>query len=141
MIVLDTNVVSELMRPRPDEAVVRWVDDQPDGQVAITAVTAAELLYGAARLPAGLRQRTLVERVVGMLRDDFADRILPFDADAAERYALVVVERERRGRPISAADAQIAAICSSHGAVLATRNGRDFDGIDVTVVDPWHSTS
>lgn len=141
MIVLDTNVVSELMRPRPDQHVVDWIDARPADQLAVTAVTAAELLYGAAGLPPGRRQRAVLDGVVAVLRDDFAGRILAFDAASAERYALVVVERERSGRPISMADAQIAAICASRSAALATRNLRDFAGTEVDLVDPWQATA
>lgn len=137
MIVLDTNVVSELFRPRPDPAVVRWLDAQPAGEVAITAVTAAELLYGVARLPVGRRQAALAEAVVAVLRVDFDGRILPFDAAAAESYAEIVAARERDGRPISQADAQIVATCASLGLPLATRNTKDVTGAGVTLVDPW----
>ena len=137
MIVLDTNVLSELMRRAPAERVVEWVDDQDPRTLAITAVTVAELLYGVARLPAGARKDELASAVRALVREDFSDRVEPFDGVAAEHYADVVAERERRGRPISAADAQIAAICRRSDATLATRNTRDFEATGVEVIDPW----
>lgn len=137
MIVLDTNVVSELMRRRPAEAVLGWVDGEDASILAITAVTAAELLHGVARLPNGARRRKLTAAVHGVLTEDFAGRILPFDGSAAVHYADLVAARERDGRPVSIADAQIAAICRHHGAMLATRNVRDFDMTGVDVLDPW----
>jgi predicted nucleic acid-binding protein len=137
MIVLDTNVVSELMRRRPAEAVLSWVDGEDASSLAITAVTAAELLHGVARLPNGARRRKLTVAVHGLLAEDFAGRILPFDGSAAIHYADLVAARERDGRPVSIADGQIAAICRHHGAALATRNVRDFEVTGVDVLDPW----
>jgi predicted nucleic acid-binding protein len=137
VIVLDTNVLSELMRPIPAEAVVRWVDDQVAGDLHLTAVTVAELLYGIARMPDGRRKHELSARIGVMLDEDFPGRVTAFDQVAAAHYADIVVSRERGGRPISMADAQIAAICRSHDASLATRNVRDFVDTGVTVLDPW----
>jgi hypothetical protein len=137
MIVLDTNVVSELMRSRPAARVLRWVDDQSADALAITAVTAAELLYGVARLADGARKVELATAVGALVREDFSGRVLPFDAAAAEHYADLVADRERQGRPVSALDGQIAAICRSRGAQLATRNVRDFDATGIGVIDPW----
>jgi predicted nucleic acid-binding protein len=137
MIILDTNVLSELMRRRPAARVVGWVDEQDASTLAITAVTVAELLYGIARLAGGARKAKLAAAADVLVREDFAGRVLPFDNSAAERYAELVAERDRNGRPISVADGQIAAICRSHDASLATRNGRDFDATGITVVDPW----
>jgi toxin FitB len=137
MIVLDTNVLSELMRKQPEERVMRWIDDQDTGGLAITSITVAELLYGVARLADGVRKNELDAAVRALVRDDFAGRVLPFDTAAAEHYADLVAERERRGRPVSNADGQIAAICSHHGATLATRNVRDFDTTGIGVLDPW----
>jgi len=141
VIVLDTNVVSELMRSRPEPKVVRWVDGQRPGSLAVTAITAAELLFGVARMPGGRRRVAIGDAVVGMLREDFAGRILPFDATSAERYAILVADRERAGQRIGMADAQIAAICAARDAPLATRNGKDFVGTGIAVVDPWHPAS
>ena len=137
MIVLDTNVVSELMRGEPAGVVVEWVDRQPANDVYLTAVTLAEFLYGIARLPDGRRKTTLAELLDAMVADDFEHRVVAFDETAAAHYADIVVRRERGGRPISAADAQIAAICRSHDAVIATRNTSDFTDTGIPIVDPW----
>jgi len=137
MIVLDTNVLSELMRRRPAEHVVRWVDGQDASGLAITAVTVAELLYGIARLADGARKTELAAAVDALVREDFAERVLPFDVPAAEHYADLVAERDRHGRSISTADGQIAAICRCHDARLATRNVRDFSEVGIELVDPW----
>jgi len=137
MIVLDTNVLSELIRRRPAPRVVEWVDAQDANALAITAVTAAELLYGVARLDDGARKRRLAGAVRALVEEDFAGSVLPFDAAAADHYADLVVACERNGRPISSADGQIAAICRGRGAQLATRNGRDFEASGVELLDPW----
>lgn len=137
MIVLDTNVVSELMRREPDRAVLAWVDQCPAERVFLTAITAAELLYGIARLPEGARKDILAVRTGELLDEDFVDRVLAFTVAAAAEYAGIVSSRERQGRPISMADAQIAAICRLHGAELATRNVKDFADTGLRVVDPW----
>jgi predicted nucleic acid-binding protein len=137
MIVLDTNVLSELMRRRPAARVVRWVDEQDASALVITAVTVAELLYGVARLADGARNTELAAAVDALVREDFAGRVLPFDVAAATHYAELVAERERQGRPVSVSDGQLAAICRCHGTRLATRNVRDFDATGITVLDPW----
>lgn len=137
MIILDTNVVSELVRPRPEPAVLRWLDGQNALDLATTAVTSAELLVGIEMMPNGARRRGLeiaVERVVDEL---LAGRVLSFDVDAAPFYAEIGATRQRAGRPIDIPDAQIAAICRLHGATLATRNERDFEGTGVGVFNPW----
>ncbi len=140
MIVLDTNVVSEMMRRAPDPGVVRWVDAFAVADVFVTAVTAAELMYGAARLPEGRRKQELVAKVGVLIAEDFKGQVLPFDGLAAVDYADIVASRERDGRPISMADAQIAAICRCYGAALATRNVADFQEVGIHVVDPWSGT-
>jgi predicted nucleic acid-binding protein len=137
VIVLDTNVVSELMRKAPEPRVVGWVDRFSVSDVLVTAVTAAELKYGVARLPEGRRKRELHAKVEGLLTEDFEDQILPFDAPAATHYAEIVASRERSGRPIGMADAQIAAICRNWSAELATRNVDDFVDTGVDAVNPW----
>jgi predicted nucleic acid-binding protein len=137
VIVLDTNVVSELMRREPAAAVVDWVDGQPGDEVHLTAVTLAELLYGIARLPDGRRKTTLAGLLEVMVGEDFEHRVASFDETAATHYADIAVRRERAGQPISTADAQIAAICRSHGAVLATRNTSDFTETGIVAVNPW----
>lgn len=137
MIVLDTNVISELMRPAPDDRVVSWVDQYPSGDVFITAVTAAELQYGVARMPDGRRKTVLTMQVAELLAEDFRGQILPFGVNAAAYYAQIATAREREGRPISMADAQIAATCRHYDAELATRNIADFTDTGVHVHDPW----
>ena len=138
MIVLDTNVLSELMRARPDNAVVAWLDGQAPDELFTTAITVAEILHGIARLPEGKRKSSLHRLAIETFADDFAGRILAFDELAAEQYADAVFARERSGQPISMADAQIAAICRCHGApLLATRNLKDFRGLGINLIDPW----
>jgi len=140
VIVLDTNVVSELMRQVPDDTVVRWVDRYPADEVFITAVTAAELAYGVARLPGGRRKTVLAAKVSELLTEDLQDQILPFDDVAAECYGEIAAAREEQGRPISMADAQIAAICRRFAACLATRNIKDFADVGITLLNPWGDT-
>jgi toxin FitB len=137
VIVLDTNVVSEFMRAAPDATVLAWLDDLAVGETATTAVTAAELFYGVARLRSGRRKAALEQAVRAMIDDDFRDRVEPFDRHAAAAYALLVADRDRLGRPIGVADAQIAAICRARGAVLATRNTKDFEDTGIELIDPW----
>jgi predicted nucleic acid-binding protein len=136
VIVLDTNVVSELMRAAPDANVVGWVRTQVAAAICTTSVTVGEIGYGIARLPAG-RRRAVLACAVDDVFSVFADRVLAFDVAAAGHYADVVVEREQAGTPISGFDAQIAAICRLHGAVLATRNTADFDHLGLALCDPW----
>ena len=139
MIVLDTNVLSELMRPTPARRVVAWVAAQPVQSLYTTSVTQAEILHGVALLPSGRRRRAFEAAAEAMFREDFAGRILPFASDAASPYARIAVDRRRVGRPISQFDAQIAAIARSTGATIATRNVTDFAGCGVELVDPWHA--
>jgi toxin FitB len=137
VIILDTNIISELTRQAPEPCVVSWLDSLPAEEVGTTAVTAAELLYGVARMPAGRRKRDLAAAVRGLLGDEFRDRILPFDEHCASRYADIVCGRETLGRPIGVADAQIAAICRTAEATLATRNTADFSGTGIELINPW----
>ncbi|CAO5162634.1 Ribonuclease VapC [Frankia sp. AiPs1] len=136
LIVLDTNVISELMRAAPAARVVTWVTSRPAVTLNTTSVNLAEVRYGIVRLPIG-RRRELLLATADDIFTVFRDKILPFDATAARHYADVVVERERAGAPISGFDAQIAAICRSHDAVLATRNTNDFTGLGLELVNPW----
>lgn len=140
MIVVDTNIVSELMRPSPFERVREWVREQPARELYTSAVTVAEVLYGIERLPRGRRQEDLKSSATELF-GSFADQVLAFDAAAAEQYALVVSHRERLGMPIEGFDARIAAICRVRGAALATRNVSDFRETGIAVVNPWNSTS
>jgi predicted nucleic acid-binding protein len=137
MIILDTNVVSEMMRPRPDQTVMAWLDDQDADQLRLAAMTAAELLQGAFGLTQGRRARELSQAVGEILDEEFRDRILPFDVDAALEFADVMVRRSRYGRPISVADAVIAATARSQYAAVATRNTRDFVGLGLVLINPW----
>ncbi len=135
--VLDTNVVSELMRSEPDAAVLAWLNDQPADTLWLNSVVVSELLYGIARLPDGKRRAQLAQAVQAMLAEDFSGRVLPFDLEAAVVYADLVAMRERQGQPVDMADGQIAAICLAHGASLATRNTKHFDGLGLTLLNPW----
>ena len=137
MILLDTNILSELMRPVPEPAVETWVGAQPAAGLFISAITEAELRYGLALLPDGQRRRRLLAQAEAMLAEDFAGRILPFDSAAAAAYAPIAAGWRLAGRPISQADAQIAAIAASRGAAIATRNVVDFDGCGIALLDPW----
>lgn len=141
MIVLDTNVISELMRPGPSPAVSTWLSLETPSDVFLTAVTEAELRTGVAMVPDGRRRRALERVVEEIIREDFRGRVLPFDSQVAPAYARIVSECRAAGRPISQFDAQIAAICLVHGATLATRNVRDFEGCGVELVDPWAAGS
>ncbi|KAG0163893.1 hypothetical protein DFQ28_011034 [Apophysomyces sp. BC1034] len=127
------------MRALPDAGMLAWLDRQASHALSLTAVTVAELRYGIERLPEGRRKAALHKAERAMLEQDFAGRVLAFDETAALHYGPLVAVREAMGRPISLADAQIAAICQCHGASLATRNGRDFEAIGLEVVDPWHA--
>ena len=137
MIILDTNVVSELMKPAPADRVIRWVASQTAVSLYTTSITYAKILHGILLLPAGKRRKKFEQAAEMMFDEDFAGRILPFGSDGAAFYAEVVTERHRRGRPISQFDAQIAAIARATGAGLATRNVSDFDHCGIDVVDPW----
>ena len=137
MIVLDTNVISELMRPTPSSTVSTWLSLETPSDVFLTAVTEAELRYAVALVPDGRRRRALERVVEEIIREDFRGRVLPFDSQAAPVYARIVSERRAAGRPISQLNAQIAAIALTHAATLATRNVRDFEGCGLELVDPW----
>ncbi|WP_428376322.1 type II toxin-antitoxin system VapC family toxin [Lichenicoccus sp.] len=141
MILLDTNILSELMRVVPSPAVEEWLAGQPDASVFISAITEAELLYGVALLPAGKRRAALTAEVRGMLEEDFGGRVLPFDSLAAQAFAVLAAERRQAGKPISQADAQTAAIARSRGASLATRNVSDFHGCGIEIIDPWKAAN
>lgn len=138
MILLDTNVLSELMRPLPDPSVVTWLDAQPEQDIWISAITVAEIRMGILRLAQGKRRHLLLSVAEQMFKEDFADRCLPFDCLAAEAYAAIVADRNRRGKPISVEDAQIAAIAVTAELELATRNTKDFSDInELQIINPW----
>ncbi len=136
MIVVDTNVVSELMRPTPLPVVRNWVLGHDGRELFTTSITLAEVLYGIGRLPAGQRRDLLRGTAVDVFAA-FEDRVLAFDSRAAAMYAEIVSGRDALGCPIDGFDAQIASICRVHGASLATRNVKDFHDTGVTVIDPW----
>ncbi len=136
MIVVDTNVVSELMRPSPAPQVREWVSAQASSALCTTAVTIAEIRYGLQRLADGRRKQNLLIAATEIFAA-FGDYILPFDAGAATWYATIVAQRDRLGLPIDGFDAQIAAICGTRAATLATRNTKDFRETGIEVIDPW----
>ena len=136
MIIVDTDVFSELMRSAPLPQVDAWFASQDEADLFVTAVTLAEVFYGIDRLPAGRRKETI--RVTAEERfAAFVGKVLCFDEVAARTYGDIASGRERAGLPIGTMDAQIAAICRTRGALLATRNTKDFDGTGITVINPW----
>jgi len=137
VIVLDTNVLSEALRPKPASGVIDWLDSEPAQALFTTAITEAELLYGVALLTAGGRKRLLQSAIAQILAERFVGRILPFDRAAARAFADIAVMRRRAGLPITEADARIAAIARSRGARLATRDTGGFVGCGLELIDPW----
>ena len=141
MPLLDTNVVSELMKAAPNAGVLEWIDGLPRAELFVASITQAELLYGVALLSPGRRRDGIARAVNAVFADLFRERVWPFDSTAASAYAEIGANRRRAGRPISAFDAAIAAIARSRGAPLATRNLADFEGCGVDVIDPWKADS
>jgi hypothetical protein len=137
MIVLDTNVLSEAFKPSPSEAVLGWLGAQEPPSVFITTITQAELLYGVEMLPSGKRRLRLSAAIEQVFMEEFRERILPFDQDAARVFAKIVAGRDALERPISQFDAMIAAIARSRRAALATRNTSDFEHCGVRIINPW----
>lgn len=137
MIILDTNVLSALMRASPDSEVIAWLDEQPAESVWITSITEFESRMGLALLPSGRRRQALQASFERLLRDDLQGRVLAFDSDAALESAALAARRQRAGRPVDMRDTQIAGIALARRATLATRNVRHFDDLEVTVVNPW----
>ncbi|MEM6533360.1 MAG: type II toxin-antitoxin system VapC family toxin [Myxococcota bacterium] len=137
MILLDTNVISEMLRRIPEKKVEGWLSAQNGSDVYLSAVTEAELRFGVAAMPAGSRQETLVVAIDAILQEDFRSRVLPFDSSAARAYASIAAHRRRAGHPISQLDCQIAAIARANSACLATRNTRDFEGCGIELINPW----
>ena len=138
-VLLDTNVISELMRRQPAQAVLDWFAAHAPASLFFSAIGEAELRTGAAILPAGKRRDDLTAAIDAMIAEDFAGRVLPFDSAAAKAYAAIAAARRTAGRPIMEADCQIAAIARVRGAIVATRNIGDFEGCGIGVVDPWQT--
>jgi toxin FitB len=137
MIVLDTNVLSELMKSQPNTLVVRWIERYQATSLFITTLAQAEILYGLEILSAGKRRNALKKAAKAMFELDFTDRILPFDTNVAQLFATIAAKRRKIGHPISQIDAQIAAITRSHNATLATRNIDYFTDCDIEIINPW----
>lgn len=138
MIVLDTNVLSEALRPSPEKGVLRWLAEQNREAIFITAITQAEILYGVEMLPAGKRRNGLHATVERLFVDEFAERILPFDSESARVYPKIVAKRAHLGRPISQFDALIASVCRSRNATIAARNVGDFEDCGLSIINPWN---
>ena len=136
MILLDTNVVSEAMKPTPDEAVRAWLDEQAAETLFLSSVTIAEMMFGIGALPEGKRKERLTEALDGVM-ELFADRVLPFDVDAARRYADLAVKARTAGKGFPTPDGYIAAIAAAKGFTVATRDNSAFEAANVTVIDPW----
>ena len=137
MILLDTNVISELVRPAPDPAVLAYVRALAPETAFTAAVCEAEITYGLARLPAGRRREDLATRITALFASGFQNQVLPFDRMCASHYGAIRSAREAAGRPITVEDAMIAATARAHGATVATRNVEDFQGCGADIVDPW----
>ena len=140
MIILDTNVISELMRPTPSAQVSDWIAQQPAAELFTTAITEAEILLGIEQLGPGKRRDGLLRAAERMFAEDFGGRILGFESDAAQAFAMIAAATRALGKPIHHADAQIAAITKLRHGKLATRNAKDFENCGIAVVNPWEST-
>lgn len=140
MIIVDTNVLSELLKSNTHPSVLQWFGSHPSSSLFTTTITQGEMLYGFELLPAGKRRAALAA-VQAMFDVEFANRVLPFDGEAAVAYATVRAKRRKAGRPISPEDAQIAAIALSRNAALATRNVHDFEQMGVALINPWEHRS
>lgn len=137
LLLLDTNVVSELMRPEPDADVLAWSNEQPLGGLALTSITIMEIRYGIAQLPDGARKNSLDARFRRFLALGFGDRVLSFDGEAAEFSAIMRAMRRRMGRAVGTEDCMIAGIARQHGATVVTRDQGGFEGYGVPVINPW----
>ena len=137
MLVLDTNVLSELMKPQSSGEVSSWLEMQEPSQLFTTAITQAEILSGIATLPAGKRRRAIGAAAQAMFTDDLEGRVLAFDGLAAASYAEIFARRRAAGRPAATLDLMVAAIALSHGASIVTRDVSGFEGFGLAVVNPW----
>lgn len=138
MIVLDTNVISEIFNPTPSAKVMAWLQRQAEVEVFTTAVTRGELLFGAHILPQGHRRNTLFAGLSQIFQVRFPGRVLPYEEAAADAHAELAARRRAQGRPSRQSDMMIAGIVRAHGAILATRNAWDLEDCGITLVDPWH---
>lgn len=141
MIILDTNIISEVMRPQPNTQVMSWLRKYPVEELAITSISIAEISYGLKRLPVGRRRDSLQWRFQMFIDQGFSDRIFPFEERAAEIYAEIIVDRKQQGKPIEVMDAMIASIALLKTATLATRNVSDFENCGLELVNPWEIAS
>ena len=139
MIVLDTNVLSELAKQRPDENVRRWLNRQQPAEIFVTAIARAEMLSGIALMPEGKRRAGMWAATERVFAEQFPDKVLAFDGDAATAYAEIVAARKRRGRPVSGFDALIAAIARAHKAAVATRDVGGFEHAGIAIINPWET--
>jgi toxin FitB len=137
MLILDTNVLSELLKPNPDTQVVAWIENQPRQQLFTTVVSRAEIMYGIQLLPKSQRRQKLAEAAKAIFDEELADHVLPFESLAADRFALIAAKRKMEGKPISQFDAIIVSIAAAHSARLATRNVHDFESCGVSIENPW----
>ena len=136
MIVLDTNIVSEAMKPEPHPAVRAWLNNQTAETLYLSSVTLAELLFGIGALPTGKRKDMLAQALDGLMRL-FKDRVLPFDTDAARRYAELAVTARVAGRGFPTPDGYIAAIAASHGFIVASRDTAPYEAAGIPIVNAW----
>jgi toxin FitB len=139
MVILDTNIISEALAPKPNASVMAWLGTLPAASAFTTAITKAEILRGLRNLPEGKRRRDLEAAIQPIFAIEFDGRVLPFDSEAADAFADIAAHRRKVGRPISQSDAQIAAIARSRGASIATRNANDFSDTGLTIIDPWRA--
>lgn len=137
MIILDTNVLSALMRDEPEAVVVRWLDQQPSDAIWITSITLFEIRLGLSLLPDGRRRRRLETAFIHLLEEDLDNRVLDFGSSAAAQAAALAATRQKAGRPVDVRDTLIAGIALAHRATLATHNLRHFEGLEMPVVSPW----
>jgi predicted nucleic acid-binding protein len=138
VILLDTNVISELVRQSPDRTVVSFVDRQPPDSVFTAAICEAEIHYGLARMPRGRRRDNLAVRITAFLGTGFLARILPFDSACAALYGKIRADREAAGKPITVEDGMIAATARAYGATVVTRNLADFRDCGIDIASPWN---
>jgi toxin FitB len=138
VIILDTNVLSELMRPTPSDRVAAWIEKQPASELFTTSITQAEIFYGIELLNRGARREALLAAAEAMFAEDLGHRVLAFESEAARIFSKIAAHRRRSGKPISHADAQIAAIAQLRAAKLATRNVADFVDCGIDVINPWN---